>query len=107
MAPDNLLYKSFEYSDENGSGTLKITGQNDKADKNRSICSEKGNGWRLPNQRELSMMRVAGLTNKRLISRTYSTFEPFRAFYYAQGNLALSNPNNIGIGSYVRCVRDK
>ena len=107
MAPDNLLYKSFEYSDENGSGTLKITGQNDKADKNRSICSEKGNGWRLPNQRELSMMRVAGLTNKRLISRTYSTFEPSRAFYYAQGNLALSNPNNIGNNSYVRCVRDK
>ena len=53
------------------------------------------------------MMRVAGLTNKRLISRTYSTFEPSRAFYYAQGNLALSNPNNIGNNSYVRCVRDK
>ena len=44
---------------------------------------------------------------QRLISRTYSTFEVSRAFYYAQGNLALSNPNNIGFASNVRCVRDK
>lgn len=109
MAPDNLLYKSFEYSNVKG-GNLKITDQNSKADKNRSICSVLGDGWRLPNQRELSMMRVVGLMNQeqqRLISRTYSTFEVSRAFYYAQGNLALSNPNNIGFASNVRCVRDK
>ena len=106
MAPDNLLYKSFEYSDVKGR-YLKMTDQTDKADKNKSICSKLGNGWRLPNQRELSMMRVAGLTNQRLISRTYSTFETDRAFYYAQGNLALSNSTNIDHDSYVRCVRDK
>ncbi|EKN14172.1 hypothetical protein HMPREF1076_02914 [Parabacteroides goldsteinii CL02T12C30] len=108
MAPDNLLYKSFYYSEERGEGTLKISGQTKRADTNSSNCSKEGNGWRLPNQRELSMMRVAGiLTNRRLISRTYSTFEIDRAFYFSGGNLALSNDKNINAGSYVRCVRDK
>lgn len=60
--------------------------------------------WRLPNQREQSLMFAEGLLRGYQLSRTFSTFYPNQYFGYDQ-NLRVynSDPGNLG----VRCVRDE
>lgn len=60
--------------------------------------------WRLPNQREQSLMFAEGLLYGFQLSRTFSTFYPDQYFGYDQ-NLRVydSDPKNLG----VRCVRDE
>lgn len=60
--------------------------------------------WRLPNQREQSLMFAEGLLYGFQLSRTFSTFNLNQYFGYDQ-NLRVydSDPGNLG----VRCVRDE
>lgn len=63
-----------------------------------------GGKWRLPNQREQSLMFAERLLYGYQLSRTFSTFYPNQYFGYDQ-NLRVynSDPGNLG----VRCVRDE
>lgn len=66
--------------------------------------------WRIPNQRELAIMKAAGFTDgsHALMSRTYSSFSKTQGFTYKENttNLILDSKNST-TGYYIRCVRDK
>ena len=74
---------------------------------NESQAFEDDGKWRLPNQREISLMFAENLlTGGDNLSRTFSTFEPKRGFGY-DGNLRLYGADEINKGLFtVRCVRD-
>lgn len=76
------------------------------------LCSEIGNGYRVPNQRELALLYISGLsapsTSSYLFSATYNWYKTKDQLNFggitSQGFTAA--PGNDGNGSYVRCIRD-
>ncbi|MGL4331243.1 MAG: hypothetical protein ACRCSR_00320, partial [Bacteroidales bacterium] len=112
----NLPYRSFEVSKTISGSGLSWTAVRDKIRNNDSPCKSLGSGWRVPNQRELALMRSligndGKWTSGNHMSRSRFSMNP------AGGNRhGFSVTNNAGIlflinssneVGGVRCVRDK
>lgn len=66
-----------------------------------------GGKWRLPNQRELSLMFAKSLLSGTQLSRTFSTFETDRGFGYDTNLRLYPNSEKDSEMFTVRCVRDE
>lgn len=144
LDPANRLSRSFEVASQNtskGEPYYKWTTENSRIDRNqKSACdnyNENGNGWRLPNQRELSLMNREELLDAgefgeffgwkytiNYMSRTYFS-TPSHRYGYGQGTKQsdkspymrlykkkILDQDNADYGVRyaafkIRCVRDK
>jgi len=62
--------------------------------------------WRLPNQRELSLMVTAGVITTNHMCRTYFSNQNYRLGYAFANNFYLLGPNSSDGSFYIRCVKD-
>lgn len=123
----NLLYKKFKVAAENISGYTRsdLTRASDTDDfnsANNDVCkAAKGDGWRVPNQRELSIMSAAIGTSTLLPSGgclgSCTAFYGTKPGYYKTGTgggafflFPTSSGDQISIAQsgtlYIRCVMD-
>ncbi len=82
----NMCYSSFEYSDANYDGFFDNYTQLTVDRINDNPCSSKsGSGWRLPNQKELAIMRNLGLFGN-VEFNGYYMISSTMTYYDADGN---------------------
>lgn len=112
VSENNMPYKSFlVYPEEKRGGKWN--------DVNNSPSSYCPSGWRVPNQRELSLIAMVysnytnfSDTSHGLVTRTgYSLGtnplykNPSYGYVYSNSGMGLSSSNN-NVGGYIRCVKD-
>lgn len=113
----NLPFRSFEVSKTISGSGLSWTAVRDKIRNNDSPCKSLGSGWRVPNQRELALMRsIIGndgrWTAENHMSRTRFSMNPVGDSRHgfsvtnSAGILFLINNLTWELGG-VRCVKDK
>ncbi len=122
----NTSYAYFRKVDRNGTygyneGILSKKARNKKYVMVSKEEAVQTNGWRLPNQREFTLMSIVSALGdadggaKEYISRTISAFSyggtaPYRGFMYDGENVHLSDKEaftELTSTKKVRCVRDK
>lgn len=108
---ENRLPKSFEVS------PLMLTKTVRWENMELNPCSKLGKGWRLPNQREISIIafhrkdgssenvNLHSATKSGLLNENNGTLEDRRA-YYVLGNVSLQPLSKNTLANY-RCVKDK
>lgn len=111
LVEENRLPKSFEVS------PLMLTNTVEWENMELNPCSKLGKGWRLPNQREISIIafhrkdgtsesyNLHSATKSGLLNENDNSLEDRRA-YYMKGNVSLQ-PLKKSISANYRCVKDK
>ena len=114
LNPMNRPYYTFEYADVQDTENTEWKPKNDLVTAGKSPCKDLGEGWRLPNQRELALMasRVTGgwkIENEDVYcwSRTKSSLSGKANLGYGGWHLFMSIPAGPKYIGPVRCVRDK
>lgn len=73
------------------------------------LCSERGNGWRLPTEKELLQAYIDGsnwnLTNPANLFWSFTEYDATYAWYVYLTNGATFNNSKATAAAYVRCVR--
>lgn len=115
LSPTNRPYKSFEYADIKDTNLTTWKEKNDLVTAGNSPCKTLGTGWRMPNERELSLMVSRVKTgwevakNTYVWSRTSSTLQKKidanGGYGVTASGLNITIPEG-GSGGNVRCVRD-